>query len=254
LELAIPNLPEAREYLMVELTNALESHIRYMVSFYASPADHAQYAISTLGAALTAHPPDVITVDWPNGMLDATPQVMLDERIPVTDTTKWALICDTVMALGGERYLTIGNFNLDGDSDTLRFNPNQPPIFSSPTTFAYYYIDDVFVYAIDSVPSNVGIKEQEALGFEVYPNPVKDVLRFRVVGTSHSTGSGQETSLRVTVRVLDAVGRPSIHHPPVADGTQDDRTSDLGGLPSGIYFLELTDIEGGKAVRKFVKE
>jgi hypothetical protein len=243
--------PEAREYLSAELLNVLETGIRYAVTFYVSAANRVQYAVSTLGAALTPELPSVITVDWPDGMLDAEPQVLLNTRISIIDTAKWVLISDTIVANGGERYLSIGNFHLDGESDTLRFNPNQPPIYGSPTTFAYYYIDDVSVIALDSVPSGVGIAEHEALDFDVWPNPAEDVLRFRVVaGSSHSTGSGQATSLRV--RVLDAVGRVVWNK--TLKQVQGDSSIDVRGLPTGIYFLELTDIEGSKAIRKFVRE
>lgn len=237
--------PDTREYIQTVLTDTLTGGIRYYAGFHVSPADRVQYGISTIAAAITAEPPPVITVSSPNGMLDADPQV-LEGRIPLIDTANWVLISDTVLAQGGERYLSIGNFHLDGESDTVRFNPNQPPIGSSETTYAYYYIDDVFVYAIDSVPSGVGISEQEELGFELWPNPAQEVLKFKVEGSMWQADG-------MTVRVLDAVGR-ALRYTTLARGTQDDRGIDVSGLPSGIYFLELRDEEGRRAVRRFVRE
>ncbi|MCF8277003.1 MAG: T9SS type A sorting domain-containing protein [Flavobacteriales bacterium] len=236
---------ETREFIQTELVDSLTAGIRYAIGFQACAADRFQYAISTLGAALTETPPPVITVVGPNGMVDANPQVMLDDRIPITDTAKWVLICDTVLAQGGERYLTIGNFHLDGESDTLRFNPNQPPIYGSPTTYAYYYIDDVSVIALDSVPS--GIEEQEALGFELWPNPAKEFVQFRI------SDSSARSSVGMTLQVMDAVGRV-LRYTTLRSGTQDDHTIDLSSLPSGVYFLELKDTEGKRSVSKFVKE
>ena len=236
--------PEAREFLSTELKDPLEWGIRYVVSLYVSAANRAQYAISTLGVALTTEPPQVITVDWPNGMVDAVPQVMLDTRIPIIDTAKWVLICDTILATGGERYLTIGNFHLDGESDTVRFNPNQPPIYGSPTTFAYYYIDDVYVVALDSVPSGVGIHEVEELGFTVFPNPATDVLRFRF------TDSSTRSSVGMTVRLLDMRGSEVL----VQRVTGQNATLSLQNIPSGLYFLEATNAEGRKRIRKVLKE
>ena len=94
------------------------------------------------------------------------------------------------------------------------------------------------------MPSGVGITEQETLGFDVWPNPATDVVRFRVLDPS--------ASLRVTVRVLDAVGREVLHSsPPGKEGLGE---VDVQPLPTGIYFLELTGHEGKRAVRKFVKE
>jgi len=228
---------EIREYLQTELTHSLTAGIRYVAQFYTSAANRYQYAISTLGLALTNELPIVISVGAPDGMLDAVPQVMLDERIPITDTAKWVLISDTLIATGGERYLTIGNFNLDGDSDTLRFNPNQPPIYGSPTTYAYYYIDDVYVVALDSVPSGVGINEVEELGFTVYPNPATEILNIK------------SAKQLVGVRVLDMRGR-RVYAENIAATTLE---VDLKSIQTGIYMLEVTDEDGCKATERFIK-
>jgi len=54
------------------------------------------------------------------------------------------LIADTIIATGGEKYITIGNFSNDlQTSDTL--------IGNTVFTFAYYYIDDVSVYYCDTI-------------------------------------------------------------------------------------------------------
>lgn len=238
--------PDTREYIQTVLTDTLTGGIRYYAGLHVSPADRFQYAISTIGAAITVEPPPVITVGSPNGMLGADPQILKHGRLPLTDTAKWVLISDTILAQGGERYLSIGNFHSDDESDTLRFNPNQPPIYGSPTTYAYYYIDDVFVYAIDTVPN--GIAEQEAIGFEVYPNPATDVVRFRVVDVSAA-----QAPLDMMVRVLDAVGREVLYEQTLKQ-VQGDGSIDISALPSGIYFLELTKQAGRKAVRKFMRE
>lgn len=224
--------PNIREYVQTEMTDTLTGGIRYHVGFHASAADRWQYAISTLGAALTAEPPLVVSTWHPDGMLDADPQVLQDGRIPLTDTIRWVLISDTVLAQGGERYLTVGNFHLDGESDTVRFNPDQPPIYGTPTTYAYYYIDDVFVYAIDSVPN--GVEEFEGLGISIYPNPATDVLHIR--GNGHP----------VEVRLLDMAGREVIRSSgrlPLQMG--------IGHLHKGLYLIELNR-NGRRAVQKVV--
>jgi len=231
------NLPEAREYLVAELSSEMIASWRYEIKFFVSPSERAQYAVSTLGAALTSEPPEVVSIATPNGMIDAVPQIMLDERIPITDTAKWILICDTVWATGGEKYITIGNFHSDGDSDTLRFNPNQPPLGNWPSTFAYYYIDDVSVVALDSVPSGVGINEVEELGFTVYPNPATEILNIK------------SAKQLVGVRVLDMRGR-RVYAENIAATTLE---VDLKSIQTGIYMLEVTDEDGCKATERFIK-
>jgi|GEM_PF-961328 len=146
--------PEAREYIQTQLIQPLYPGVRYEVRFYVSLAEHmGGYAISTMGAALTAESPD--TLD--GGLrLNADPQVLY-QGPPLTDTINWILITDTIVSRGdNERFLTIGNFFADGDSDTLLFNPN-----AQLSELAYYFIDNLSVVALDSVPSGVGIDEVE---------------------------------------------------------------------------------------------
>ena len=231
-----------REYLQAELTKPLYFRFRYVVSFYVSLSESSQLAISTIGAHLSEQPPSSSDML----VLDLEPQILPHPLQPITDTTNWVLVTDTFRSMhGGERFITIGNFFSNEQSDTLLFNPNPNP--PSGNYRAYYYIDDVSVVALDSVPSGVGITEQEALGFEVYPNPATDVVRFRVLDSS------ARSSVGMTVGVLDAVGRV-LRYTTLTRGTQDDHAVDISALPTGIYFLELTNTEGRKAVRKFVKE
>ena len=96
---------------------------------------------------------------------------------------------------------------------------------------------------------SVGIDELEQgeLSITAYPNPATDAVQFRVGDSS------ARSSVGMTVRVLDAVGRV-LRYTTLTRGTQDDHAVDISALPTGIYFLELTNTEGRKAVRKFVKE
>ena len=129
--------PNGREYVQTELTEPLHTSVRYEVRFYVSLAEkYGGYAVSTIGAALTAEPPDTIDAGY---RLNADPQV-LHSGLPVTDTVNWVLIIDTIVSRGdNEKYLTIGNFFADGESDTLLFNPD------AQVTVAYYFIDDVIL-------------------------------------------------------------------------------------------------------------
>jgi hypothetical protein len=235
---------EVRDYIQTELNTPLYKRIRYVVSFYVSLSENSRYAISTLGAYLSDYP--ISSNDLL--VLDAEPQILNDPLQLLTDTAEWMLVTDTFVSRdgGGEKFITIGNFFSDAESDTVFVNA-APPLGAR---HAYYYIDDVSVIALDSVPN--GIAEAEQLSFSVYPNPVKEVLRYEVRGVSGKL---------VEVRVLDAVGRLCGGQFPLTKGVSASGGRgifsgevDMTRLPPGIYFLELTTDEGRKAVRKFVKQ
>ena len=241
--------PEDREYIQTQLLDPIYPGVRYKVSFYVSLAELSRYAVSSVGAHLSTQPLNQNDY-W---VIDVEPQIQNQAGNIIADTAGWVLVSDTFVSRtgGGEEWLTIGNFNYAADSDTFAFQPPTPDMGNF--FFSYYYIDDVSVIALDSVPS--GITEQETIGFDVWPNPATDVVRFRVGDPSTS-----QAPLDMTVRVLDAVGRlcggqfPLVKGVSATGGRGISGEVDISTLPTGIYFLELTNTEGKRAVRKFVKE
>jgi hypothetical protein len=233
--------PELRDYAQTALSQPIHAGVRYKVSFYVSLAELSLYAISSMGAYLSVEP--IYQNDlW---VIDVEPDIQNPPGNIIADTSGWVLITDTFTSRigGGEQFITIGNFNYAADSDTFRFQPINPDMGNS--FFTYYYIDDVSVVALDSVPSGIappGLPKGEEL--LVWPNPATDVVRFRV--------SDSSTSVGMTVRVLDAVGR-AVRTLRLSKGNGAENAINLNHLPPGIYFLELTTDEGRKAVRKFVK-
>jgi hypothetical protein len=54
------------------------------------------------------------------------PQILNTHENLLTDPDVWVLITDTFSSrYGGERYLTIGNFNTDATSDTVYWNVDE---------------------------------------------------------------------------------------------------------------------------------
>lgn len=81
-------------------------------------------------------------------------------------------------------------------------------------------------------------------GLTLYPNPTKGRLMVQVPDLAGSAG-------RVDVRLLDLTGRNLLGvHNLAASGRVE---LDLESLPAGIYFLQLTDSAGGRAVRRVVR-
>jgi len=123
---------EYKEYLMAPLTEPLAAGVTYLVSFYVTQGD-AYCGIEKVGAYLSVDPPPV-TYAW---SIYVTPQIEANMGF-VNDTQEWVLIQDCYEALGGEQYLTIGNFY------TYPESPIDPACTAS-LKHAYYFVDDVTV-------------------------------------------------------------------------------------------------------------
>ena len=147
-----------REYLQTELKEPLNAGHRYRVSFWASLADKSPNAIATLGALLTS---DRIsdttwnilmhneTTELENGQKQVIatyykPQVSNPSRYVLIYMDQWNEIAGEFTAVGGEKFLTIGNFNSFNHSSVIDTRADNTVLSG-----AYYYIDDVSVECLD---------------------------------------------------------------------------------------------------------
>ncbi|HZV71358.1 MAG TPA: gliding motility-associated C-terminal domain-containing protein [Saprospiraceae bacterium] len=124
-----------REYLTVQLTEPLMPNTAYEISFYVSLADN-NCGTDKMGVYFSAIPP-------PNtGIvpINVDPQVSSNLGL-LTDKINWTLISGCFPAVGGEEYITIGNFFSDEDT------PLDPTCAQNPVQ-SYYYVDDVTVMAL----------------------------------------------------------------------------------------------------------
>jgi len=130
-----------REYIEVPLTNPLQSNRSYCVEFYVSNAEISEYAIDRIGAVFST---DSILMPGTTTLL-YTPDVESPKGTFLTERVSWSLISGTYKAQGGEAFITIGNFYDNNNTDTLNIGGTAPA--------AYYYIDDVSVVKMDSIPA-----------------------------------------------------------------------------------------------------
>ena len=72
----------------------------------------------------------------PNGNIYVTPQLYFEDA--VTDTENWTQLFDTYTAVGGEQYITIGNFFEPGNYDLVTINPGGQNV-------SYFYVENVSV-------------------------------------------------------------------------------------------------------------
>ncbi|MBK7182625.1 MAG: gliding motility-associated C-terminal domain-containing protein [Bacteroidetes bacterium] len=158
---------EGREYIQAALTDTLIQGKEYCISFSVSLGDYSTIAITQIGAHLSITP---ISLATPLNFT-VLPQIVSPANYFINDTANWHTIQGTYTALGGEKYITIGNFKDVTNTDTM----NLPPTVS-PSLFSYYFIDDVSLQLCDTTspfdetiianvftPNNDGINEQWVL-------------------------------------------------------------------------------------------
>ena len=88
---------------------------------------------------------------------------------------------------------------------------------------------------MDKLPRTNSIPNMSDI--QVHPNPTNGLVSI----------TGQDLK---TAEVFNALGQRVA----AATGEGEDLTVDLNGLPAGVYFVNVTDKEGRKCVRKLVKE
>jgi hypothetical protein len=223
---------ELREYLQIQLINSIHIGVRYHVSFYVSLADKYWNAVGTLGAYFTND--EVVNDNWL--VYEVEPQIESPASAVYDDKLNWVLVEDTFTSReGGERYMLIGNFRNDMESNIVLVDSGLTP---SGFNQSYYYIDDVSVIALDSIPNSIAEPVTElALTLTAWPNPAASLLHIC---------SGLPLA---RLRLLDLSGRAV--HAQEAHGTT--HTIPLHTLPAGLYLLEAEDTTGHKAVQRVVK-
>lgn len=216
-----------KEYVYQHLNTPLQAGKMYCLSFYVSRADVITHAIHSIGAYFSNNVQSTGSLGYVNKM----PQIE-NQNSYVTDTIGWTQIQGCYTAIGGEQYITIGNFNSNANTDTMFVGSTNP--HPSAYKYAYYYIDDITL--IDQ--STVGINElDKEPSFEIYPNPSNSILNIR--GKNHQLQNATiEIKNTLGLLVYFDVYAPQIN---------------ISDLPSGIYFITLNNKETKRTI-KFVKD
>jgi gliding motility-associated-like protein len=134
-ELSSSVATEYREYIEAQLTSPLIAGTTYLIGFYCSLAEESTLASNRLGMHLSTSP-----LNDPSSQtaINVTPQLV--STTIINDTTNWVFVSTSYTAVGGEEYVTIGNFSTDANTLTS-------PKGSGGYTRAAYYIEDVIVSA-----------------------------------------------------------------------------------------------------------
>jgi hypothetical protein len=120
----------------VPLLDTLEAGECYQVSFYVNLLNSTKWMMNNISAHLS---PNAFTTA--GEVAPYTAQIMKFGNPMISDTVDWVLIRSIYTATGNERFLTIGNFHDDANTDTMQL------FTGAGISPGYYYVDDVSIYS-----------------------------------------------------------------------------------------------------------
>lgn len=197
-------IPNGRKYIRYPLDEALTAGTTYCLTFFVNLYNTSRDAVDAIGAYFSDSALTCLSV---NCVLNFIPQVSNPAGNILSDTLNWMQISGCFVAQGTERFMHIGNFKTDSATQYT----------SSPNTLngAYYYIDDVSLYADTSLAIKETVKENS---FTVFPNPAT---------TAFSINAKKNV---LEIDVSDVRGKIVLQQP-------FSRSIDVSALANGCYFL-----------------
>lgn len=130
----VQSLPTYREYVVGSLTTPLVAGQSYVVSFHYALAPRSRYASDALGFYLSSAWPSNTGSNY--NVLPVTPNSVNQTGNYLTSYS-WQLYSDTIIASGGEQYITIGSFTANATATLVSS--------SAGIGGAYMYFDDVSI-------------------------------------------------------------------------------------------------------------
>ncbi|MFH2144371.1 MAG: T9SS type A sorting domain-containing protein [Bacteroidota bacterium] len=199
-----------REYLQIQLTSPLIAGNTYYAEMYVSPSEYC-VAADAIGIHISTN---AISGSGDYFPLPYLPQISNPTNSIISDTMNWTLVSGYYTALGGENYITIGNFLDDA-------NTNYLDIDSAANNRAYYWIDDVTIYNTSGINKN---EISSTLTF--YPNPF----------TNQTTLYLGSVCLGANLIVVNSFGQIVKQKTNISTKTV---TILRKNLPSGLYYVRL---------------
>ncbi|MDQ3109952.1 MAG: OmpA family protein [Bacteroidota bacterium] len=147
---------EYREYIIGEFSAPLEAGVTYDFSIAIALAAYSGKMIDEFGVCITT---TRILDKKISSSLKLIPQIIIDSTDQENVNGKWMVFHETFTALGGEKFITIGNFSSDKKTKSKKINGEK----GAP--YAYYYLDDISL----SPQGNISIDET----LTIIENPVE---------------------------------------------------------------------------------
>ncbi len=220
-----------REYAQVSLTTPLKADSVYCLQFFMSLADSAVFASKNqMGIYFSSN---AVSANHSTN-LPFVPQIIVSPDSFNTDKENWVQYNFQYQAIGGEQYMTLGNFNDTTHLDTLFVEGGGKKFWMQ---MAYYYFDDFYLGHCDSLPdSSIGILENGIKSrIQIYPNPSLGLVQVE-----------SEISIE-QIEIYDIQGRQ------VQLLIQPAKQIELPET-SGVYFLRIRLENGELLSRKVVRQ
>jgi outer membrane protein OmpA-like peptidoglycan-associated protein len=133
-----------RTYITAKLNAPMKKGQAYCVKFYVSLGDNSKFATNNIAANFSKK--DISIADK-KSIIDQ-PHVRDVKNRVFSGTYSWERVCGTYIAEGGERFITIGNFNMTEETkvDKVKKDPSNK---SPQVGGAYYFIDNISVQLLD---------------------------------------------------------------------------------------------------------
>ena len=161
--------PNTREYLGIQLLIPTVVGQKYYASMKVSLAEISNCGINKIGILFSNIPPPVpicYSYSFDSTLRNNYAQIYSLDKI--TDTSIWTNISGSFIADSVYKYIIIGNFFKDNETDTTILGP--PKIFGYG---AYYYLDDIYISTDSNSEIIQGFFEAS---IEIFPNPVNSIL------------------------------------------------------------------------------
>lgn len=146
-----------RSYVTTKLTSPMKKGMKYCVSFHVSLAEFSKYNSNNIAAHFSKRQynfEEKVTII-------EEPHVKHIDNMVFKATYNWDKICGVYTATGGEKYITIGNFESNEDTQDDK-NKIDRDLKGTPIIGAYYYLDNVSVKMIDyDDECDCEVKEEE---------------------------------------------------------------------------------------------
>ncbi len=161
-----------RDYIQTRLNRTLIKDSSYCLRIYVNLPDSMTHASrGQLGIYLS----NSAISSTSNFNFPYTPQMIVSPTNYISDKLNWTEFNLQYTAQGGERYMTIGNFN-----DTLGIDTLLAPGGGLDVAYfgTYYFIDNLYFGNCDSAGISVGLNEvqKNENPFSIYPNPAKEKI------------------------------------------------------------------------------